>query len=227
MVSVATASAGPTTSVAPLKKGTAEARTYHDDMKCILWTASDLASRISELGRQIAADYEGKAPLVLGVLKGSFMFYSDLVRAIEPCPRGLTMDFIRASSYGSGTESTGDVKLKTDLKKEKVAGRHVILVEDIVDTALTITTVIRYLQEECDVASVRTATLLDKHERRVINYKPEYVGFTCPNEFVVGYGLDFDEEYRSIPYIGVLKPECYAHLGIKPEPAESGESGDE
>ncbi|KAG2491730.1 hypothetical protein HYH03_009893 [Edaphochlamys debaryana] len=161
-------------------------------------------------------------------MKGCVLFFADLVRAIEPVPRGLTMDFIRASSYGSGTESTGDVKLKTDLKKEKVAGRHVILIEDIVDTALTITTVARHLTEECGAASVATATLLDKHERRLLAYRPEYVGFVCPNEFVIGYGLDFDEEYRSLPYIGVLKPECYAHLGIAAaSPDGSGESGDE
>ncbi|PNH06405.1 Hypoxanthine-guanine phosphoribosyltransferase [Tetrabaena socialis] len=203
-------------------------RTYHDDMARILWSPDDITARCRVLGRQIANDYKSKAPLVLGVLKGSFMFASDLVRCIEPCPRGLTLDFIRASSYGSGTESSGDVKLKTDLKKEKVQGRHVLLVEDIVDTALTITTVSRYLLEECGAASVATATLLDKHERRKLAYSPEYVGFVCPNEFVVGYGLDFDEEYRTLPYIGVLKPECYAHLGIPgPEPVGSGESGDE
>ncbi|GIL61110.1 hypothetical protein Vafri_15490 [Volvox africanus] len=203
-------------------------QTYHDDMAKILYTEAAISQRVAELGRQIAQDYQGKAPLVLGVLKGSFMFFGDLVRAIEPCPRGLTLDFIRASSYGSGTESTGEVKLKTDLKREKVEGRHVLLVEDIVDTALTITTVNRYLLEECGAASVATATLLDKHERRKLAYRPEYVGFVCPNEFVVGYGLDFDEEYRTIPYIGVLKPECYSHLGIKaPEPDCSGESGGE
>ncbi|GFR48643.1 hypothetical protein Agub_g10559 [Astrephomene gubernaculifera] len=218
---------------APAKTAVKEAcscsgrQTYHDDMAKTLYTEADISKRVVELGRQIAQDYEGKAPLVLGVLKGSFMFFSDLVRAVEPCPRGLTMDFIRASSYGSGTESSGDVKLKTDLKREKVEGRHVLLVEDIVDTALTITTVIRHLQE-CGAASVAVATLLDKHERRRLPYRPEYVGFVCPNEFVVGYGLDFDEEYRSLPYIGVLKPECYAHLGLDgAEPDGSGDSGDE
>ncbi|KXZ48953.1 hypothetical protein GPECTOR_24g243 [Gonium pectorale] len=202
--------------------------TYHDDMAKILYTEEVIAQRVKELGRQLAQDYQGKAPLVLGVLKGCFMFFSDLVRSIEPCPRGLTVDFIRASSYGAGTESSGDVKLTAALKRDKVQGRHVLLVEDIVDTGLTISTIQRYLMEECGAASVATATLLDKHERRVLPYRPEYVGFVCPNEFVVGYGLDFDEEYRTLPYIGVLKPECYAHLGIEaPEGARSGDSGDE
>lgn len=198
---------------------------YDDDMAYVLWTAADLRTRVDALGRQLAIDYAGKAPLILGVLKGCVLFAADLVRAIDPCPRGLTLDFIRASSYGSGTESTGDVQLKTDLDPAKVRGRHVLLCEDIVDTGLTLMTVSRYILEDCGAASVACVTLLDKAERRKLPYKPEYVGFQCPNEFVVGYGLDFDEEYRSLPYIGVLKPAVYeSKLGLQPSSNGNGSS---
>mmetsp|Transcript_9166 Transcript_9166/g.17220 ORF Transcript_9166/g.17220 Transcript_9166/m.17220 type:complete len:216 (-) Transcript_9166:455-1102(-) len=185
---------------------------YDDDIERIIFSADEIAVRIKELGKVIAAEYKDKAPIVVPVLKGSVLFFVDLVKAIQPCPRGLTLDFVRANSYGSRTVSSGDVKLGVDIDPETVRGRNILLIEDIIDTGRTITRVTKWLVEECGAASVACATLLDKAERRVVEYKPKYVCFQCPNDFVVGFGLDFNEEYRTLPYIGVLKSRCYEGL---------------
>eukprot|EP00884_Botryococcus_braunii_P017580 jgi/Botrbrau1/4505/Bobra.0220s0038.1 len=179
----------------------------HPDIKEVLFTEDHLKSRIDELGRELAEHYESKEPLVIGTLTGAFVFMADLVRAIYPVPNGLSLDFLRASSY-EGTSSTGTVKLDR-LYKVPVSGRHIILVEDIVDTGITAERLMSYLKEQ-GPASVSLVTLLDKEERRKIPVKADYVGFKCPNEFVVGYGLDHNEHYRSLPYVGVLKAECYS-----------------
>jgi len=186
--------------------------TYHDDIEAVLYSEALLHQRTSELGHQLARDFADKSPLVLGVLTGAFQFTGDLMRCMEPCPRGTTVNFVRASSYTSGTTSSGQVKVKVDIASSAVLGRHVILVEDIVDTGQTLTRLKAHLLEECGAATVAIVTLLDKRERRKVVLEADYVGFTCPNEFVVGYGLDFDEEYRTLPYIGILRPERYAHL---------------
>uniref|UniRef100_A0A7S0RF50 Hypoxanthine phosphoribosyltransferase n=1 Tax=Chlamydomonas leiostraca TaxID=1034604 RepID=A0A7S0RF50_9CHLO len=186
-------------------------QSYHDDIDYILYSEEQLKARVGVMGHQLSVDYADKAPLILGVLTGAFQFTGDLVRAMDPCPRGTTVNFVRASSYGSGTASSGQVTLKVDIDPSRVAGRHVILVEDIVDTGLTLTRLRAYIMEQCGAASCAIVALLDKKERRKVEIVPDYSGFDCPNEFVVGYGLDFDEEYRTLPYIGVLRPECYMH----------------
>jgi len=181
----------------------------HEDMERVLWSEDALKSRVKELGRQIAADYADKRPLVLGVLTGAFTFTADLVRGMEPCPAGTQVNFVRASSYGSSTESSGQPGLKVDLDLSTTKGRHVVLVEDIVDTGLTLTLLKAHLLQECQAASVSVVCLLDKAARRKVNIAPDYKGFDCPDFFIVGYGLDFNEYYRTLPYIGVLKPEMY------------------
>ncbi|CAL5221099.1 g3231 [Coccomyxa viridis] len=160
------------------------------------------------MGRTIAEDFEEKEPLIIGTLNGAFVFMADLVRAVQPVPEGLNMDFLRASSY-TGAATTGQDAVEMGLvSKIPIHGRHILLVEDIIDTGKT-------LQELCSrmrkqgAASVSTVTLLDKVARRVVDLEPDYRGFECPDEFVVGYGLDYDEQYRSLPYVGVLRPECY------------------
>ena len=159
-----------------------------------------LRERIAELGRELTEDYAGKQPIVLGVLKGSFLFMADLVREMD-IP--LSVEFLGVSSYGGGTETTGEVRVTLDLR-EPIAGRHVIVAEDIVDTGLTLTYVMNMLKNR-QPASLKLCCLLNKPERRRIEINPDYVGFTIPNEFVVGYGLDVDELFRNLPYIGVLK----------------------
>ncbi|KAJ9514927.1 hypothetical protein QJQ45_028662 [Haematococcus lacustris] len=194
----------------PIRAATA-VRHLSDDIAYVLFPEQQIHARVQQLGRQLAHDYADRAPLVLGVLTGAFQVCGDLVRSMDPCPRGTTVNFVRASSYGSGTESSGKVAIKMDMDSKLIKGRHVVLVEDIVDTGMTLTRLKAHLTENCEAASVAIVALLDKRERRKVELEADYVGFQCPNEFVVGYGLDFDEEYRTLPYIGVLKPECYAH----------------
>ncbi|KAK9842539.1 hypothetical protein WJX81_005065 [Elliptochloris bilobata] len=159
------------------------------------------------MGRQVAADYSGKRPLVVGTLTGAFLFLADLARSLEPVPEGLEVDFVRASSY-RGTESSGSVALHLP-DSLSVAARHVLLVEDIVDTGRTARRLTAALAG-AGAASVRLATLLDKPSRRVVDCTPDYTGFECPDEFVVGYGMDFNGLYRSLPYVGVLRPSVYS-----------------
>ena len=176
----------------------------HPDLAYVMLTEEDIHRKVVEMGRQIAADYEGKNPILVGILKGAVLFTSDLFRALE-IPASI--DFMAVSSYGASTKSSGVTRILKDLD-QGVEGRHLLLVEDIVDTGLTL----RYLREYLggrDPASLRVAVFLDKPSRRKVEVQVDYVGFEIPDEFVVGYGLDFAERYRNLPYIGVLKPEMY------------------
>ena len=156
--------------------------------------------RIREMGKQISKDYAGESVHLVCILKGACFFMCDLAKRITV---PVSMDFMTVSSYGGGTESTGIVRIKKDLD-DSIEGRNVLIVEDIVDSGRTL----HYLEEvftERGCKSVRTCTLLDKPERRVVDLKVDYVGFTIPNEFVVGYGMDFDQKYRDMPFIGVVE----------------------
>ena len=174
------------------------------DMQEILFTPEALAQRVKELADQITQDYAGKSPLIVGTLRGSFVFMADLVRQIN---LPLTVDFLSASSYGSGTESSGQVKLKLDLAAD-ISGRDVLIIEDIVDSGNTLSKLLPELQKR-GPASLKVCALLDKPERRRVPLHVDYSGFTIPDEFVVGYGLDYAEKYRNLPDIGVLRPEIY------------------
>ena len=174
------------------------------DIKCVLFSEEQLEQRVCELAAQIDRDYAGKEPLLVSVLRGSFVFMADLVRHITlPC----TVDFMAVSSYGSGTTSSGQVKIIKDLS-EQIEGKDVIVVEDILDSGNTLHYLFQLLQAR-HPASIKLATLLDKPSRRTKPITADYVGFEVPDEFVVGYGLDYDELYRNLPYIGVLKPRVY------------------
>jgi hypoxanthine phosphoribosyltransferase len=171
----------------------------------VLITEAQIQNRINELGEILTKEYEGKNPIIVGVLKGVVVFYSDMIRKIKvPCQ----MDFMWISSY-EGTESTGQMVVKRDVS-ENVEGRHVLILEDIYDTGNSLSFTYNHILSK-NPASLKICTLLDKPERRKpgITLVPDYVGFTIPNEFVVGYGLDFNEHYRNLPYVGVLKPEAY------------------
>ena len=158
-----------------------------------------------ELGARITADYAGRSPLFVGVLKGSFVFMADLVRSVE---LDCDIDFMAVSSYGSGTTTTGAVEISKDLSRD-IEGRDVVIVEDILDSGVTLSYLKKYLEVR-KPASIALCTLLDEPARRHADIVPDYVGFECPNEFIVGYGLDYAEKYRNLPFIGVLKPEIYA-----------------
>ncbi len=174
------------------------------DIQEILFTEEQLKKRVSEIARQIETDYAGKEIMLISVLRGSFIFMADLCRAIRlPC----TLDFLSVSSYGTGTTSSGQVQITKDLS-EDITGRHVIVVEDILDSGNTLSYLLKMLNNR-HPASIRLCTLLDKPERRVKPVDLHYSGFTIPDAFVVGYGLDYAEKYRNLPYIGILKPEVY------------------
>lgn len=170
----------------------------------VLVSQEELQKRIAELGAKITRDYEGKKLLVLGILKGAVPFMADLIREIK---LPLAYDFMAVSSYGASTQSSGVVRILKDLERS-VEDVHILITEDIVDTGLTL----KYLKENLsgrNPLSVKVVTLLDKPARRKVDVVPDYNGFTIPDEFVVGYGLDFNEEYRNLPYVGVLKPAAY------------------
>ena len=174
------------------------------DIDHVLFSEEQLAQRVAEIAAQIDKDYAGKEPLLVSVLRGSFVFMADLVRQITvPC----TVDFMAVSSYGSGTTSSSQVKIVKDLS-ETIEGKDVIVVEDILDSGNTLSYLLKLLEARRP-ASIRLCTLLDKPERRTKPVEVQYSGFTIPDEFVVGYGLDYDERYRNLPYIGVLKPKVY------------------
>ncbi len=176
-----------------------------DAMQEVLFTEEQLRLRVAQMGGEIRRDYEGLegSLLVVGLLKGSFIFMSDLVRAID---LSCELEFMVASSYGNGTESSRDVRISRDVTD--VEGRHVLLVEDIVDSGYTMNHVMQLLESR-HAASVRLASLLDKPSRRMRPVRIDYRGFEIEDKFVVGYGLDFAGQYRNLPYVGVLKPECY------------------
>ena len=176
----------------------------HKDIAEILITEKELQSRIAELGQVVAQDYAGKTPIFVGVLKGAINFFADMVRATPiPCE----YDFMAVSSYGKATISSGKINLIKDLSAD-IKGRHIVILEDILDTGHTLRFVVDHLLEK-EPASLKICTLLDKPERRQADISADYVGFTIPNKFVVGYGLDYDEIYRNLPYVGILKPEVY------------------
>jgi len=181
-----------------------------DDIARVLIDEQVLRQRITELAAEIRKDYEGVEDLLLiCVLKGAFIFLADLSRALN---RTHQLDFMGVSSYGAGTESSGAVQILLDLKQD-IRDRHLLIVEDIIDSGRTLDYMRRNLLARSP-ASLRIVTLLDKPERREVDVPVDYTGFDIPNEFVVGYGLDFGEIYRNLPYIAILKPEVFAHLGI-------------
>ena len=174
-----------------------------DNVEKVLISEKEIVERCRELGAQISKDYEGKQPMIIGLLKGSVPFMAELIKYITvECE----IDFMAVSSY-SGTESMGDVKIVKDLD-HSIKGMDVLVVEDIVDTGKTLKKVkdLLYSKEANDVKIV---SLLDKPDRRIVEIDAEYVGFKIPNEFVIGFGLDFNQKYRNLPYVGVLKEECY------------------
>lgn len=175
-----------------------------NDIERVLFSEAELKTRVAELGAQITADYQGKQPVIISVLRGSYIFMADLTRSIDlPC----TIDFMAVSSYGSGTTSSGQVRIVKDLS-ENIEGRDVLVVEDILDSGNTLSYLLKLLQAR-HVASIKLCTLLDKPSRRTRDIKADYVGYSVPDLFVVGYGLDYAEKYRNLPYIGILKPEVY------------------
>lgn len=176
----------------------------HQDVEKILFSQEQLQARVRELGAQITRDYAGKEVAVAAILRGSYVFMADLTRAIE---LPITVDFMSVSSYGSGTSSSGQVEIKKDLS-DPIEGKELLIVEDILDSGNTL----YYLSDVLRArkpASIRICTLLDKPDRRAKPIRADYVGFTIPDAFVVGYGLDYDEKYRNLPYIGILKPSVY------------------
>lgn len=177
----------------------------NQDIERVLISEEELQKRIAELGKQVAADYADKEPIFVGVLKGVVNFFTDMVRAT---PIRCQYEFMAVSSYGSGTSTSGTVKLLKDVTCD-IKGRHVVILEDILDTGLTLKFVTEHLRA-MEPASLKICTLLDKPERRKVDVFADYIGFTIPNEFVVGFGLDYQEFYRNLPFIGVLKPEVYS-----------------
>lgn len=176
----------------------------HDDIAKVLLDAETIQAKVRELGERLSRDYEGKNPVFICILKGAVIFTADLMRHISIPAK---MDFMAISSYGGGVRTSGVVRILKDLDRS-IEGEHVIIVEDIVDSGLTLTYLLDNLQSR-QPASLKTCVLLDKPGRRQVPLKADYVGFEIPDEFVVGYGLDYAENYRHLPYIGVLKPAVY------------------
>lgn len=175
-----------------------------DDIEKVLLSRQEISEAVSLLGARISEDFAGKCPLLISVLKGSVVFMADLMRAITvEC----TIDFMAVSSYGHGTKTTGAVKILKDLDTNP-ENMHVIIIEDILDSGVTLSYLREFLQRR-NPASITIATLLDKPERRTADIAADYRCFTVPDEFVVGYGLDYADKYRNLPYVGVLKPEIY------------------
>ncbi len=181
----------------------------HDDVEEILLDSQTVATRVAELGAQLSADYAGRDPVLVSVLKGALVFLADLMRAMD-LPSSI--DLMEVSSY-AGTETSGQVRILKDLSKP-IEGRDVIVVEDIIDTGLTLNYLLGYLADR-QPASIKICCLLDKPARRLADIPIDYIGFTIPDRFVIGYGLDYEERYRNLPYIGVLKPSVYG--GARPE----------
>ena len=178
----------------------------HNDIEKILLSEQQIQTRIQELGEILTKEYADKNPVIVGVLKGVVVFYADMIRRIQvPCQ----MDFMWISSY-AGTDSTGKMLVRQDVSAD-IEGRHVLILEDIFDTGNSLEFTVNHLKKQTP-ASINICTLLDKPERRRagVTLKADYVGFTIPNAFVVGYGLDYNEKYRNLPYVGILKPEVYA-----------------
>lgn len=175
-----------------------------NNIKCELLSEQKIKEAVEKMGAQITSDYKGKELVLICILKGSIIFTADLMRAID---LPLKIDFLAASSYGSGTQSSGTITIKKDIDTD-IKGKHVLLVEDIIDSGNTLSRLKKMFSER-EAASVKICTMLDKPARRETEISPDYCGYTVPDEFVVGCGLDFDEYYRNLPYIGILKPEAY------------------
>ena len=175
-----------------------------DDVASVLISEEEIRTRVADLGRRISEDYEGKELTLVSVLKGSLPFMADLMRAIT-IP--VAIDLMEVSSYGTATESSGLVRILKDLSSS-IDGRDVLIVEDIIDTGLTLNYLVRYLRGK-NPRSLRICTLVDKPARRLVDIPIDYRGFEIPDQFVIGYGLDYGEYYRNLPFIGVLKPEVY------------------
>ena len=180
----------------------------HEDIEKVLISEDEIQDKLQELAKQISEDYRGQDLLLVGVLKGAFVFMSDLARHID---LPLEFDFMAVSSYGSATKSSGVVRILKDLDYE-ISGRHVLLVEDIIDSGLTISYLLRYLQAR-GPASLEICSLFWKRGEQAVPLDVKYPGFEIPPVFVVGYGLDYAERYRNLPYIGVLRPSAYASEG--------------
>ncbi len=176
----------------------------HEDIEKVLFSEEQLRERIRQLGQEITRDYAGQELVLVCILRGSYIFMADLSRAID---LPISADFIALSSYGKGTSSSGQVELRKDLS-DPVEGKHLLIVEDILDSGNTLYYLTNLLKTR-HPASVRICTLLNKPERREKDIHPDYVGFTIPDAFVVGYGLDYAEKYRNLPYVGILKPAVY------------------
>ena len=176
----------------------------HDYVEDILLDSQTVADRVAELGAQLSADYADRDPVLVSVLKGALPFLADLMRSME-IP--VSIDLMEVSSYGAGTETSGQVRILKDLSRS-IEGRHVVIVEDIIDTGLTLNYLLRYLRGK-NPRTLRICALLDKPARRLVEITIDYLGFTIPDQFVVGYGLDYGEFYRNLPFIGVLRPEVY------------------
>ena len=176
----------------------------NDDIRAVLVSEQQLKDKVAQLGAQISQDYAGKDLVLVSILKGAVVFMADLMRAVTiPC----SIDFMVVSSYGAGTTTTGLVKIIKDLDSD-LSGKDVLIVEDILDTGVTLSNLVPMLKMR-DPNSVRICAILDKPSRRRADIQADYIGFQVPDEFVVGYGLDNDEKYRNLPYVGVLKPSVY------------------
>jgi len=184
------------------------------DIEAVLFSSEDIAAALDRMARDIARDYSGKPIVLLGVLKGALFVTADLARALDPLPNGpseIVLDFLGVSSYGNAHRSSGEVRLVQDTS-HSIEGKHVLIVEDIVDNGLTLQYLLTLLGGRAPL-SLRTAVLLDKPYHRRVNVPVDYVGMTCPDEFVVGYGLDYQERYRTLPYVAKLRTEVFAPVG--------------
>jgi len=175
----------------------------HDDIQEVLFTEREIQEKVAELGRRISEDYRGKSVLALCILKGAFIFIGDLMKRLD---LDVQVDFMAVSSYGSQTKSSGVVKIVKDLDMP-VEGRDILIVEDIIDSGLTLSYLIDVLERR-NAHSVKVVTMFDKPHRRAVDLEPDYRGFLVPDAFLVGYGLDYAEKYRNLPYVGILKPEA-------------------
>ncbi|MFB4165035.1 hypoxanthine phosphoribosyltransferase [Alteribacillus sp. JSM 102045] len=176
----------------------------HDEIEKVLISEEELQEKIREIGKYITEEYDGRFPLIIGVLKGALPFMADVTKRIET---HLEIDFMDVSSYGNSTVSSGEVKIIKDLDTT-VEGRDIIILEDIIDSGITLNYLVSLIKHR-GAKSLKIVTLLDKPDGRKVDLVPDMAGFTVPDEFVVGYGLDYAEKYRNLPYIGILKPEIY------------------
>lgn len=176
----------------------------HNDIQAIMYTKQEIDMMVHRMAAQINEDFEGEELIAVCILKGSIMFSADLIRCLT---MNVKIDFMQASSYGSGTESSGVIKIKKDLDAD-ISGKNVLIIEDIIDSGRTLSLLKEELKNR-GAKDVRIATLLSKPDRRVVEVYAEYIGAEIPDEFVVGYGLDMDEKYRQMDYVGILKPEVY------------------